>query len=137
MDGQPVFLSPAAWADKRLKQSDAVIACQQLQNPAAGTQAMFHKDWLRFIDIRPATLNVYIMCDPANSKKKESDNTAFAVVGVDAAGNRYLLDGFRHKMGLKERWEALRGLRRVWMRQPGVQLVKCASAPPRSMSSSR
>ncbi len=125
MDGQPVFLSPAAWADKRLKQSDAVIACQQLQNPAAGTQAMFHKDWLRFIDIRPATLNVYIMCDPANSKKKESDNTAFAVVGVDAAGNRYLLDGFRHKMGLKERWEALRGLRRVWMRQPGVQMVKC------------
>lgn len=125
MDGIPVFLSPAAWADKRLKQSEAVIACQQLQNPAAGTQAMFSKDWLKFIDIRPSTLNVYIMCDPANSKKKESDNTAFAVVGVDAAGNRYLLDGFRHKMGLKERWEALRGLRRVWMRQPGVQMVKC------------
>ena len=125
MDGIPVFLSPAAWVDKKLKQSDAVIACQQLQNPAAGTQAMFSKDWLKFIDVRPATLNVYIMCDPANSKKKESDNTAFAVVGVDAAGNRYLLDGFRHKMGLKERWEALRGLRRVWMRQPGVQMVKC------------
>lgn len=125
MDGTPVFLSPAAWADKKLKQSEAVIACQMLQNPAAGTQAMFSKDWLKFIDIRPSTLNVYIMCDPANSKKKESDNTAFAVVGVDAAGNRYLLDGFRHKMGLKERWEALRGLRRVWMRQPGVQMVKC------------
>lgn len=125
IDGQPVFLSLAAWADKKLKQSEAVLACQMLQNPAAGTQAMFSKDWLKFIDIRPSTLNVYIMCDPANSKKKESDNTAFAVVGVDAAGNRYLLDGFRHKMGLKERWEALRGLRRVWMRQPGVQMVKC------------
>ena len=125
IDGTPVFLSPAAWADKKLKQSDATIACQQLMNPAAGTQAMFSKDWLKFIDIRPSTLNVYIMCDPANSKKKESDNTAFAVIGVDAASNRYLLDGFRHKMGLKERWEALRGLRRVWMRQPGVQMVKC------------
>lgn len=125
MDGYPVFLSPAAWADKKLKQSEAVIACQMLQNPAAGTQAMFSKDWLKFIDIRPATLNVYIMCDPANSKKQESDNTAFAVIGVDAASNKYLLDGFRHKMGLKERWEALRGLRRVWMRQPGVQTVKC------------
>ena len=125
MDGIPVFLSPAAWADKRLKQSEAVIACQQLQNPAAGTQAMFSKDWLKFIDIRPSTLNVYIMCDPAHSKKKDSDNTAFAVIGVDAANNKYLLDGFRHKMGLKERWEALRGLRRVWMRQPGVQMVKC------------
>ncbi len=125
IEGKPVFLSLAAWAAKKLAQSDAVLACQMLQNPAAGTQAMFRKEWLQFIDIRPATLNVYIMCDPANSKKKESDNTAFAVVGVDAASNRYLLDGFRHKMGLKERWEALRGLRRVWMRQPGVQMVKC------------
>jgi len=125
IDGRPVFLSEEAWAEKKLKQSEATIACQMLQNPAAGTQAMFSKDWLKFIDIRPSTLNVYIMCDPANSKKKESDNTAFAVVGVDAASNRYLLDGFRHKMGLKERWEALRGLRRVWMRQPGVQMVKC------------
>jgi len=124
-DGTPVFLTPQAWADKKLKQSSATIASQQLQNPAAGQQAMFSKDWLKFIDIRPSTLNVYIMCDPANSKKKESDNTAFAVVGVDAASNRYLLDGFRHKMGLKERWEALRGLRRVWMRQPGVQMVRC------------
>lgn len=125
IEGKPVFLSLAAWADKRLKQSEAVLACQMLQNPAAGTQAMFSKDWLKFIDIRPSTLNVYIMCDPAHSKKKDSDNTAFAVIGVDAANNKYLLDGFRHKMGLKERWEALRGLRRVWMRQPGVQMVKC------------
>lgn len=125
IEGKPVFLSLAAWADKRLKQSEALLACQMLQNPAAGTQAMFSKDWLKFIDIRPSTLNVYIMCDPAHSKKKDSDNTAFAVIGVDAANNKYLLDGFRHKMGLKERWEALRGLRRVWMRQPGVQMVKC------------
>ncbi len=124
-EGNPVFLTPAAWADKKLKQSPATIACQQLQNPAAGNEAMFRKEWVQFIDIRPATLNVYIMCDPANSKKKESDNTAFAVVGVDAANNKYLLDGARHKMGLRERWEMLRGLRRVWMAQPGVQLVKC------------
>lgn len=124
-DGTPVFLTAEAWADKRLKQSAATIACQQLMNPAAGNEAMFHKDWLSFIDIRPSTLNVYIMVDPANSKKKESDNTAMAVVGIDSGGNKYLLDGYRHKMGLKERWEALSGLRKVWMNQPGVQMVKC------------
>lgn len=123
--GKPVLLSPEAWEEKKLKQGPATIACQMLQNPAAGNEAMFRKEWLSFIDIRPATLNVYIMVDPAHSKKKGSDNTAMAVIGVDSGNNRYLLDGYRHKMGLKERWEALRGLRKVWLAQPGVQLVKC------------
>lgn len=123
-DGTPVFLTPEAWADKRVKQGPATIACQQLLNPAAGNEAMFKKEWLSFIDIRPATLNVYIMVDPAHSKKKGSDNTAMAVIGVDSGNNKYLLDGYRHKMGLRERWEALRGLRRAWMAQPGVQMVK-------------
>lgn len=122
-DGTPVFLTAEAWAAKKLAQGPATIACQQLQNPAAGNEAMFKKEWLSFIDIRPATLNVYIMVDPAHSKKRGSDNTAMAVIGVDASGNKYLLDGYRHKMGLRERWEAMRGLRRVWLAQPGVQAV--------------
>lgn len=123
-DGRPVLLTPEAWAAKKLAQGPATIACQMLQNPAAGNEAMFKKEWLSFIDIRPATLNVYIMVDPAHSKKRDSDNTAMAVVGIDAGGNKYLLDGLRHKMNLRERWEAMRGLRRVWLAQPGVQLVK-------------
>jgi phage terminase large subunit-like protein len=123
-EGNPVLLTPEAWAQKKLTQGPATIACQMLQNPAAGNEAMFKKEWLSFIDIRPATLNVYIMVDPASSKKKASDNTAMAVVGIDAGGNKYLLDGFRHKMNLRERWEAMRGLRRIWQAQPGVQLVK-------------
>jgi len=122
--GNPVLLSPEAWAEKKLKQGPATIACQMLQNPAAGNEAMFKKEWLSFIDIRPATLNVYIMVDPAHSKKKGSDNTAMAVIGIDAGNNKYLLDGYRHKMGLRERWEALRGLRRLWLAQPGVQMVR-------------
>jgi phage terminase large subunit-like protein len=122
-DGKPVFLTQQAWNDKKLAQGPATIACQQLMNPAAGNEAMFRKEWLSFIDIRPATLNVYIMVDPAHSKKKGSDNTAMAVIGIDAGGNKYLLDGYRHKMGLRERWEAMKGLRRTWMAQPGVQAV--------------
>jgi phage terminase large subunit-like protein len=123
-EGTPVFLTPAAWEAKKLVQGPATIACQQLQNPAAGNEAMFRKEWLQFLDVRPATLNVYIMVDPAHSKKRGSDNTAMAVVGIDASGNKYLLDGYRHKMGLKERWEALKGLRKVWLAQPGVQVVE-------------
>jgi phage terminase large subunit-like protein len=84
---------------------------------------IFRKEWLRFTDVRPATLNVYIMGDPADSKKKGSDNTAIAVIGVDGARNKYLLDGYCHKMNLSERWDALRGMRRKWLNRPGVQLV--------------
>lgn len=124
-EGKPVFLTEAAWADKKLKQTAATLACQQLMNPAAGNQSMFRKEWLEFADVRPSTLNVYIMCDPAHSKKKGSDNTAFAVIGVDATNNKFLLDGRRHKMGLKERWQTMRDLRRKWSRMPGVQMVKC------------
>ena len=107
-----------------MKQGPATIACQQLMNPAAGNEAMFRKEWLSFLDIRPSTLNVYIMVDPAHSKKKGSDNTAMAVVGLDAGSNKYLLDGYRHKMGLKQRWEAMYGLVKVWRAAPGVQMVK-------------
>jgi hypothetical protein len=123
-DGNPVFLSADAWKAKKATQGPGVLAAQMLLNPAAGLEAMFKKEWLEFAEIRPGTLNIYILGDPAHSKKKESDNSAFAVVGVDAGLNRYLLDGYRHKMGLKERWEALYGLVKVWRAMPGVQLVR-------------
>ena len=123
-DGVPVFLPQAVWDEKKRTQGLATLAAQMLQNPAAGAQAMFQKDWLRFADVRPATLNVYILCDPASSRKKGSERAAIAVIGVDSARNKYLLDGFHHRMSLSERWLALSGLRRVWLAMPGVQLVK-------------
>lgn len=124
LDGKPVFLSEGAWAEKKRNQTLPVLAAQMLLNPAAGSEATFRKEWLRFSDIRPATLNVYILVDPASSRKTGTDYTAMVAVGVDAAWNLYLLDGYRDKMSLAERWVALRGLRRHWMRQPGVQTVR-------------
>lgn len=123
-DGVPVLLTESAWTQKKITQGPATIACQMLQNPAAGNEAMFRQDWLSFMDIRPSTLNVYIMVDPASSKKKGSDNTAIAVVGVDSAMNFWLLDGYRHKMNLRERWLATKAMRKKWMTRPGVQMVK-------------
>lgn len=120
--GKPVFLSVAVWEDTKLNQR-TTLAAQMLQNPSAGNSSMFNKEDLRFIDVRPGTLNVYLMIDPASSKKKGSDRTAMAVVGVDAARNKYLLDGFCHKMSLPERWKNMVQLRRHWMRQMGVQTV--------------
>lgn len=123
MTGEPVLLTPEAWEEKKKTQGEATTACQMLCNPAAGQQAMFKVEHLKYIDIRPATVNIYIMCDPAQSRKKGSDNTAIAVVAYDAARNMYLVDGYHHKMKLNERWVALNTLRRHWRRQPGVQGV--------------
>lgn len=121
-NGKPVFLTQAQWDETKITQRTS-LAAQMLQNPAAGNDAMFKKEDLRFIDIRPGTLNVYIMVDPASSKKKSSDSTVIAVIGVDAARNKYLLDGHRQKMNLQERWTALLQMRRKWLRDPGVQAV--------------
>jgi len=122
-NGKPVFLSREVWEDTKLNQR-STLAAQMLQNPSAGTEGMFDKKDLRFADVRPATLNVYIMVDPASSKKKGSDRTAMAVIGVDSARNKYLLDGFCHKMSLPERWNNMVRLRRHWMNQPGIQMVE-------------
>lgn len=122
LNGKPVFLPEEVWEEKKITQRTQ-IAAQMLQNPAAGNEAMFRKEDLRFIDIRPLTLNVYILCDPASSKKKNADSTVIAVLGVDAARNKYLLDGYRQKMNLQERWTALSQTRRKWLRDPGTQGV--------------
>ncbi len=123
-DGRPVLFSQEEWDKRLLKNTDTDIACQYLQNPISGSQAMFNVEELQQYEIRPETLAVYIMCDPARSKKKGSANTAMAVVGVDYAGNKYLLDGFNHKMDLKDRWENFARLYMRWKRAPGVQMVK-------------
>ncbi|MDH3981296.1 MAG: hypothetical protein OES84_00170 [Kiritimatiellaceae bacterium] len=122
--GKPVFWSQERWEDKLRTSSLYNIACQQLQNPNAGGQAEFKPEYIRHFEIRPQTLNVYIMCDYAGSRKSTgSSRTAFAVIGVDAQLNKYLLDGACHKMGLTERWIMLKSLRAKWLRAPGVQHV--------------
>lgn len=123
-DGNPVFFDPDVWEAKKRDQGPATIACQMLQNPIAGQQALFRVEWLQIFEVRPETINVYIMVDPARSNKKDSAKTAMAVIGVDYARNKYLLDGLNHRMDLKERWEGMRALYRRWLNQPGVQNVQ-------------
>ncbi len=123
-DGNPVFLSKEAWEVTKRDQISSVLAAQMLQNPAAGNEAMFQGPWLRFSEIRPATLAVAIMVDPASSIKRTSDSTVIHVWGIDTAWNRYLLDGYHHRMTLSQRWTALRDLRRKWVAEPGIQTVK-------------
>jgi hypothetical protein len=123
-DGAPVLFPVKDWEDRKRKNTDSDIACQYMQNPLAGTQKMFDASYLQYYEVRPEVLSVYVMCDPARSKKKDSDRTAIIVVGVDYAMNKYLLDGFNHKMDLKERWTFFSRMYIKWKQAPGVQQVR-------------
>ncbi len=123
-DGKPVYFAQEEWNKRLLKNTDSDIACQYMQNPLSGHQAMFNVEDLQVYEVRPETLAVYVLCDPARSKKAGSANTAIMVWGLDYANNKYLLDGFNHKMDLQERWENFARMYMRWKMAPGVQQVR-------------
>ncbi|MEI6423969.1 MAG: hypothetical protein WCP55_17265 [Lentisphaerota bacterium] len=124
IDGVPVLFSQDTWDEKVKAQGEATIACQMLQDPLSGQQRMFNVEDLRYYEVRPETLNVYVLVDPARSKKKNSAKTGICVVGLDYSMNKYLLDGYDHKMDLLERWTGMRDLWKKWRVAPGVIGVK-------------
>src|SRR5262249_8211826 len=99
LDGNPVFMTPAAWAQAK-RDMRGTIAAQMLQNPLAGRENTFSTKWLKPYWVKPVMMNVYIMADPSRGKSATSDRTAIAVIGIDAVGNKYLLDGYCHRMPL-------------------------------------
>lgn len=120
LKGDPVFLSHERWEEVKKAQRRTVSA-QMLLNPVAGNEAMFRSEWLKTFLIRPTFMNIYIMCDPSKGSGARSDRTAIAVVGTDVAGNKYLLDGVRHRMKLSERYKWLRRFHEKWSNALGVQ----------------
>lgn len=88
------------------------------QRPFTQLDDSFDKDALLTYEIHPVNaasgMNTYILVDPATSKKKNSDFTAIAVVGLGADKNFYLLDLVVDKLSLKERAETLIRLHQKW-----------------------
>lgn len=122
-DGNPVFLTQEEWERKKKESSRPIVAAQMLQNPLAGSETKFNIQWLKFWELRPKRLNVYIVCDPSKGRQKTSDLTAVAVIGVDVNRNKYLLDGRRQLTSLSMRWKIIRDTYRRWERMEGIQSV--------------
>ena len=123
LKGEPILMSQDEWDALKMKQR-STVAAQMLLNPLAGEENTFLIDWLRPYELRPSLLNVYIIGDPSMGKSKTSDRTAIAVVGIDGRGNRFLLDGYCHRMRLSDRWKSLKDLYLKWKKAPGVQMVR-------------
>lgn len=82
---------------------------QMLLNPTADASQGFQEEWLTYYETEPelADVNVYILVDPANEKKKASDYTVMWVVALAADRNYYVLDGIRDRLNLTQRTQAL------------------------------
>ena len=105
-DGKPVYRSDE-WIKLKKRAGSYIFACQQLLDPIADSLMSFDEEDLRFYNDPPKKTNNYILCDPANSKKKESDYTSMWVLGAADDGNLYALAFIRDRLGLVERGDLL------------------------------
>lgn len=111
-EGPPVLLPPDELAEKRRAMGPYIFGCQMLQNPRADSVMGFQREWLRHGEA-PRGMNLYLLCDPAGSKKAGSDYTVMLVIGLGPDGNYYLVDGLRDRLNLAERGRALFRLHRL------------------------
>lgn len=116
MEGEPVLLSRDDLEAKRRVQGPYTFSCQMLLNPVADEAQGFKQDWMRtFVQNNEnRNFNKYILVDPANEKKKQSDYTSMFVVGLGMDENYYVLDIIRDRLNLTERADALFSLHKRW-----------------------
>ena len=115
IDGEPVLWTREKVAEKR-KAMTFTFGAQMLLDPTADSNQGFMEGWLRYYEGGGdfTQLNKYLLVDAASSKKKGSDYTAAAVVGLGPDENYYLLDMVRDRLSLTERADMVFSLHRRW-----------------------
>lgn len=116
VEGEPVLLPKDVLVKKRRDQGPYTFASQMLLNPIADDTQGFKYEWVRYYDtnVTGAGMNIYIVVDPANSKRKDNDYTAMWVIGLGTDKNYYILDIVRDRLNLTERTRTLFNLHRKW-----------------------
>jgi predicted phage terminase large subunit-like protein len=127
-EGRPVLVSREQVANLRRDLGPYTFAAQHLQNPMADSAQGFKREWVRRFREDDGTntgagMNLYMLVDPANSKRKKSDWTVIAVVALAADHNYYLLDVIRDRLGLRERGDAVIEMHQRWSSSSGRQLL--------------
>lgn len=110
-------LGPETLEELRRDLGDYAFAGQYLQEPVPIGGGLIKTEWIRYYDPKDFSVtqcNLFITCDPANSKKTTSDWTAFQVIALAPDNNRYLVDMVRDKLNPTERVNKLFELHRKW-----------------------
>lgn len=115
-NGKPLLLTLETLQQKRRDMGERIYAAQMLQNPVGAGVRLFKDDWIQFYHRPPdrKKLNVFILIDSANAKRKNNDYTTMWVIGLGSDLNYYILDIVRDRMNLVERTEALFELHKRW-----------------------
>lgn len=113
--GNCVLMKPETLRQKRITQGPYTFGTQMLLNPKGDSSQTLKKEWIKRHDTtRTDGLNVYLLCDPANEKRKTNDYTTFWVIGLDANKNYLALDLVRDRLNLTERTDKLFELHERW-----------------------
>ena len=107
-EGRPVLISKAYLRSKRNALGPYVYNSQMMCDPQPAGMQTFKESWLRFWEPRRfGAMNIYIIVDPAGSKRKKADYTSVWVLGLGSDRIYYVLDMFRDRMSLTERTRLL------------------------------
>lgn len=102
----PVLKSKQELEDKLRAMGTYTYGCQMMQDPLVDEASGFKLEWLQYWDkVDHKDFNIYLICDPANTKKEHSDYTAMFVIGLGHDQNYYVLDMVRDRLNLRERAE--------------------------------
>lgn len=103
-DGRPVLWTREHLAERVKDLGPYLADCHLFMDPKQSSMQVFRDQWMRYWKADRLTgLNLYILADPAHSKKKESDYTVFWVVGLGADRNYYAVNMIRDRLSLTQR----------------------------------
>jgi len=126
--GKPVLITETELKKKYNDMGESTFFAQMLQNPISDELQAFKPEWVHHYDNTSAhfscrNMNVFILYDPANEKKKreadDPDYTAMMVLGLAPDNNYYLLDMVRDRLNPTERINLLIKLHKRWNAKSG------------------
>lgn len=112
---QTGILSKEELAAARQTMSASAYAREYEVDFGAHDELGFDIRWLQYWKAdKTHGMNKYILVDPANEKKANSDYTAMIVVGIGEDNNYYIIDILRDRLNLTERTASLFDLHRKY-----------------------
>lgn len=104
VNGKSVFLPNEKLQEMKTAMGSYTYACQLLLNPKQDSVMGFKDTDIRYWAAQHYQgLNLYLIVDPANEKKKDSDYTVMMLIGTGADRYYYVVNIIRDRLSLTER----------------------------------